>query len=45
MNVELVHDPLAVLFHGLDAQTQLTGDLLISEALGNELKDLPLRAR
>ena len=41
MNFQLVHDLLAVGFHGLQAHIQGLGDLAIGLALGHELKHLP----
>ena len=45
MDVEAVHHLLAVLFHRLDADVELGGDLLVRVALGDELDDLALARR
>ena len=42
MDVELVHQMLAVLLDRLDADVQLGRDLLVGLALGDQLEDLQL---
>src|ERR1700757_79150 len=39
VDVEFVHDLLSMFLDGLDAQSEFGGDLLIGEALSNELED------
>ena len=40
VDVELVHDLLAVLLDGFDAESQFRSDLLIGKSLGDQLKHL-----
>ena len=42
MDVEFVHHRLTVLLHGLDADAQFIGGLLVRVAFGNELEDFGL---
>ena len=43
MNVQLVHDLLAVLFDGLDADVEFGGNLFVGLAFGDKLKDFASR--
>lgn len=40
MEVELLHDVVAVLLHGLDADEQVLGDILVPVPLRDELQNL-----
>jgi len=40
MNIEFVHDLLAVLLNGFDADAEFRADFLVGKTIGNELEDL-----
>src|ERR1043166_8151921 len=45
MNVQLIHDLLAMLFDRFDADTKLVRDSLVRKSFGNELEHLGLTRR
>ncbi len=45
VNMKFVHQVLPVLFHRLDADPQISGDLLVGKTLGDELEHLDLATR